>query len=123
MNTKTDFHLTGIIVGGGWEHDAFGNPCALIEIALDSHHIMLIDDAENGWTLSGFDDSPNPHETFHQAIGMEFGENAEFDYDVLSAYVGALEQEGSARVMEVCQGKTIALRFEPNARMNNCIER
>lgn len=104
--------LTGIITGGGWEHDAFRNSCARVHITLNAHHLALVDDVERGWTLYDFDGAPNPDEEFKKFFGVEFGEDAEFDYAVLGGFVSTLEQVGSERIAEVCRGTTISLFIE-----------
>ncbi len=101
--------LTSIITGGGWEHDAFRNPCARVHITLNAHHLALVDDTESGWTLYGFDGVPNPEEEFKKVFGAEFGEDAEFDYAVLRDFVSTLERVGGERIAEVYGGKPISL--------------
>lgn len=101
-----------MILGGDWEHDAFGNPCARVEISLDAHHITLVDDSERGWTLESFDDAPNADEEFKKVFGVEFGEDSEFDYAVLRDFVKTLERVGSERIVEVCGGKPISLEID-----------
>ena len=101
--------LTGIITGGGWEHDAFRNPCARVHITLNAHHLALVDDTDRGWTLYDFDGVPNPEEEFKKVFGVEFGEDAEFDYAVLRDFVSTLERVGSERIAEVNRGKPISL--------------
>lgn len=106
-------NLQGVIVGGGWEHDAFGNPRARVEILLNAHHITLIDDTERGWTLEEFNDAPNPEEEFKKVFGVELGEDAEFDYAVLRDFVRMLECVGSERIAELCGGRPISLEVDP----------
>ena len=101
--------LTGTITGGGWEHDAFQNPCARVHITLNAHHLVLVDDTERGWVLYDFDSAPNPEEEFKKFFGVEFGEDAEFDYAVLRDFVRTLERVGSERIAEVHGGKPISL--------------
>ncbi len=101
--------LTGIITGGGWEHDAFRNPCARVHITLNAHHLALVDDTDRGWTLYDFDGVPNPEEEFKKVFGVEVGEDAEFDYAVLRDFVSTLERVGGERIAEVYGGKPISL--------------
>lgn len=108
-------HLQGVILGGGWEHDAFRNPCARVEILVNGHRLTLVDDTENGWTLQEFDDSPNPQESSKNVFHAEFGDDAEFDYAILRDFVRTLERVGSERIAEEYQGKPIALEFDWNA--------
>ncbi len=105
-------HVKGVVLGGGWEHDDFGNPCARVEILVNAHHITLVDDTANGWTLGEFDDAPNPEEAFKKFFGVEFGEDAEFDYAVLRDFVSTLERVGSERIAEAVGGKAISLFIE-----------
>ncbi len=104
--------LTGIITGGAWEHDAFRNSCARVHITVNAHHLALVDDVERGWTLYDFDGAPNPNEEFKKFFGVEFGEDAEFDYAVLRDFVRTLERVGSERIVEVYGGKTIDLEID-----------
>lgn len=104
--------LTGIITGGGWEHDAFRNSCARVHITLNAHHLALVDDVERGWTLYDFDGVPNPDEEFKKFFGAEFGEDTEFDYAVLRDFVKTLERVGSERIAEVYGGRAITLRID-----------
>lgn len=117
VQTVNDNHepmktLTGIITGGGWEHDAFRNSCARIHVTINAHHLAIIDDAERGWTLYDFDGVPNPEEEFKKVFGVEFDEDAEFDYAVLRDFVRTLEHVGSERIADVYGGKQIRLHIE-----------
>lgn len=102
--------LTGIITGGGWEHDAFNNPCARVHITINAHHLAIVDDTERGWTLYDFDGAPNPEDEFKKAFGVEFGEDAEFDYAILCDFVSTLERVGSERIADTCRGNPISLQ-------------
>ncbi len=104
--------LTGIITGGGWEHDAFRNSCARVHITVNAYHLALVDDVERGWTLHNFDGAPNPDKEFKKIFGAEFGEDAEFDYAVLRDFVRTLERVGSERIAEVFRGTAISLFIE-----------
>ncbi|MDL1894865.1 hypothetical protein FBQ82_01195 [Anaerolineae bacterium CFX7] len=110
-NQETVETLTGIITGGGWEHDAFRNSCARVHITLNAHHLVLFDDTERGWALYDFDGAANPDEEFKKVFGVEFGEDAEFDYAVLSEFVRTLERVGSEFIADVYRGKPISLRI------------
>lgn len=100
--------LTGIITGGDWEHDAFQNPCTRVQITINAYNMTIVDDTERGWLLYDFDGAANPEE-FKKVFGIEFGEDAEFDYAVLRDFVSTLERVGSERVAEVYGGKPISL--------------
>ncbi len=108
-NQETMEPLTGFITGGGWEHDAFQNPCVRVHITLNAHYLAIVDDTERGWTLYDFDGTPNPDEEFKKFFGVAFGEDAEFDYAVLRDFVRTLERVGSERIAEVHGGKPISL--------------
>lgn len=103
--------IIGHITGGGWDHDAFRNSCARVHITLNAHHLAIVDDTERGWTLYDFDDAPDPNEEFKKFFGVEFGEDAEFDYAVLRDFVSTLERVGSERIGEVYGEKLILLRI------------
>ncbi|OQY99628.1 MAG: hypothetical protein B6D41_00965 [Chloroflexi bacterium UTCFX4] len=104
--------LEGVILGGGWEHDTFRNPCARVEIILNAHHLTLVDETERGWMLDDFDGAPIADEEFKRIFGVEFGEDAEFDYAALRDFVRTLERVGSERIAEEYRGKTVDLEIE-----------
>ena len=111
-NQETVETLTGIITGGAWEHDAFRNSCARVHITVNAHHLTLVDDTERGWTLYDFDGAPNPNEEFKKFFGVEFGEDAEFDYAALRDFVSTLERVGSERIAEAYGGRAITLGID-----------
>lgn len=104
--------LIGTIVGGGWEHDAFQNPCARVHITINAHHLTIVDDTERGWILYDFDGEPDSNAAFQECFGAVFDEDAELEYDVLRDFVRTLERVGSERIEDVCGGKQISLSIE-----------
>lgn len=101
--------LTGTILGGGWEHDTFNNPCARVHITINAHHLTMVDDTERGWTLHDLDDAPDTEAAFEKCFGAKFDEDVEFEYGVLRDFVITLERVGSERIAKVYGGKTISL--------------
>ena len=114
--TSQPDYLEGVIIGGGWAHDELDNPCATVQILVNSHHLTLIDDTAQGWTLIEFDGAPDPEATFHKAFGAVFGDAAEFDEDTLRDFRKALERIGSERFAEICGSKVIPLAIYRNRR-------
>lgn len=84
-NTKPDY-LEGVIIGGGWAHDELDKQCATVHIAVNLHHLTLMDDSVHGWTLEKFDSALEPEAEFLKAFGAPFGDAAEFDQDTLSDF-------------------------------------
>lgn len=104
--------LRGTVVGGGWERDVFNNSCPRVHITINAHHLAIVDDTERGWILYDFDGAPDTNAAFQKCFGAVFGEDAEFEYDVLRDFVRMLERVGSERIADVYRGKQIMLSVE-----------
>ena len=103
-------HYEGVVLGGGWEHDELNYPCPSVQIAVNMHHLTLTDTVQ-AWNLEEFDGAYDPDDEFRRAFGSAYGDDAEFDYDILRDFRKTLERVGSERIAEVYGGKAIPMRI------------